>query len=149
VLRAADAVHGVRAVVTPSRRTGEAAKRILANAFTTGDWGRLWDETGPNPYLGILGLSERLIVTGESVSMISEALATGRPVHILRLEGNGRRHEAFLARMVRENLVSEIQGDSLDWGFAGQAPINATAEPARRIREMLARRGAVAGLPER
>ena len=73
--------------------------------------------------------------------MISEALATGRPVHVLPLEGKGARHDAFLRRIVGERLVSRIEGDDLDWSFAGQAPIYSTAEPSARIRALLAERG--------
>jgi len=142
VLAKAHAEHGLGAAITPSRRTGEAARRLIADAIAGDTWATMWNGTGENPYLGILALAERLIVTGESISMISEALATGRPVHILPLEGRGRRHESFLARIVREKLVSPIAGDDLDWSFAGPGPVNATAEPAARLRAMLARQAA-------
>jgi mitochondrial fission protein ELM1 len=103
----------------------------------------MWDETGENPYLGILALSDRLIVTAESISMISEALATGRPVHVLPLNGQGKRHDAFLTRIIAERLVSPIQGDDLDWSFASPGPLDSTAEPAARIKAMLDRRPVV------
>ena len=80
-----------------------------------------------------------LIVTGESISMISEALATGRPVHVLPLEGHGRRHDAFLTRIAARRFVSVMEGDDLDWSFAGPGPVNATPVVAARIREMLRR----------
>jgi hypothetical protein len=140
VLRNARARHGLRAVLTPSRRTGAAARRILDEAFAGDDWITIWDEQGPNPYFGILALSERLIVTGESISMISEALATGSPVHVLPLEGGGGRHDAFLRRVVAERLVSAIEGEDLDWAFAGQGPVNTTPEIAARLRAMVDRR---------
>jgi len=69
--------------------------------------------------------------------MISEALATGRPVHVLPLAGQGRRHDAFLTRIIAQGLVSAIEGDDLDWSFRGQPPIIPTAEPAARIRTLL------------
>ncbi len=137
ILKTAHAGHGMRAAITPSRRTGDAAKRLISDALAAEAWGSMWDATGENPYLGILALADRLIVTGDSISMISEALATGRPVHVLPLEGQGKRHDAFLTRIVEERLVSPIQGDDLDWGFASQGAIDSTAEPARRIRSML------------
>jgi mitochondrial fission protein ELM1 len=135
-LRNAHEKHGFRAVLTTSRRTGEQTTRALGEMLAE-DWATLWTGEGANPYLGILALSERLIVTGESVSMISEALATGSPVHVLPLEGQGRRHDAFLTRIVAEQLVSVVDGGTLDWSFAGQGPISATEEPARRLRAML------------
>jgi hypothetical protein len=142
ILRSSHGKHGLRAAVTPSRRTGEAAKHMLADALAQGSLGTLWDEKGPNPYFGILGLADRLIVTGESISMVSEALAAGRPVHVLPLKGHGRRHDRFLRDLAADRLVSLIEGDDLDWSFAGQGPVEAAAEPAERIRAMLRRGGA-------
>jgi hypothetical protein len=139
ILKAAHAKRGMRATITPSRRTSGATRRLIANALASDPLGSMWDEKGENPYLGILALADRLIVTAESISMISEALATGRPVHVLPLEGQGRRHEAFLTRIVEERLVSPIRGDDLDWDFAGRGPVYSIAEPAARIRAMLER----------
>ena len=42
-----------------------------------------------NPYFGILGLSSSLVVTADSVSMLSEACATGKPVYMAELGGYG------------------------------------------------------------
>ena len=129
------------AMVTPSRRTPAEAKRVIAEALAAEKLGAMWDELGENPYLGILASADRLIVTAESISMISEALATGRPVHVLPLEGEGRRHDAFLARIIEQRLVSRIEGDDLDWSFQSPGPINSTAEPAARLRAMLEKAG--------
>jgi mitochondrial fission protein ELM1 len=35
-----------------------------------------------NPYLGFIALADELVVTADSISMLSEACATGRPVHM-------------------------------------------------------------------
>jgi uncharacterized protein len=137
VLRAAHHTHGLYSSITPSRRTGVTAKAMIADAIASDRFGAMWDGTGDNPYFGILALAERLIVTSESISMISEALATGRPVHVLPLEGRGSRHASFLDQIVAEGLVSPIVGDDLDWNFAGGPPIESTAEAAARLRMML------------
>ena len=42
-----------------------------------------------NPYFGILGLADKFIVTADSISMLSEACATGKPVYMFDL-GSGR-----------------------------------------------------------
>jgi mitochondrial fission protein ELM1 len=42
-----------------------------------------------NPYRAFLGLADHLIVTGDSMTMLAEACATGKPVHIFDL-GEGR-----------------------------------------------------------
>ena len=121
----------MRALVTPSRRTSAATRRMLADEIARGNLGWMWDGAGDNPYLGILALADRMIVTGESISMVSEALATGRPVHVLPLEGQGRRHDAFLRRIASVGMISVIEGDDLDWTFAGIPP---SIQPARRRR---------------
>ena len=66
-------------VVTPSRRTPGAVKALFHEAFGADPRALIWDEQGDNPYLGILALSDRLVVTGDSVSMVSEAVGAGRP----------------------------------------------------------------------
>jgi mitochondrial fission protein ELM1 len=134
ILRNAHAGRGFFAAITASRRTGEATKTLISTAIATEKFGWLWDGAGDNPYFGILALADRLIVTGDSISMISEALATGRPVHVLPLEGRGRRHDAFLTRLAGEGYVSMIADDHLDWSFAGRGSVDSTTEPARRIR---------------
>jgi len=42
----------------------------------------IWDNVGPNPYLGILAGSDAIIATGDSHTMISEAAAAGTPLMI-------------------------------------------------------------------
>ena len=112
--------------------------RLIADALRDEDWARLWDGGGENPYFGILALSERLIVTGESISMISEALAAGPPVHVLRLDGRGERHEAFLSRRHRRRTRFRRSAAMTSTGaLRGKAAVNATDVPAARLRQML------------
>lgn len=42
-----------------------------------------WRRDDPdNPYLGFLSLADEMVVTADSISMLSEACATGKPVHM-------------------------------------------------------------------
>lgn len=50
------------------------------------DW---YQGSRDNPYLALLGLADQFIVTGDSMTMLAEACATGKPVHIFDL-GEGR-----------------------------------------------------------
>jgi len=141
LLRSAHVERGMSAAITPSRRTSRAVKQAITEALAAGAFGTLWDGTGENPYLGILGLAERLVVTGDSISMVSEALATGRPVHVLPLKGHGKRQHAFLTRMAEERRISIIEGDDLDWNFGGCSPVDPRTKIAAYIRRMLAAAG--------
>jgi uncharacterized protein len=138
ILRRAHDEHGMAVFVTPSRRTEAHVTAELAARFAGEPWLAIWDEAEPNPYFGLLALADRLVVTGDSVSMISECLATGRPVHVLPLAGRGRRHEAFLEGLVERRLVSLADSDDLDWSWAGAAPVDATPEAAARVNRLLA-----------
>ena len=45
-----------------------------------------WSASAPNnPYRGILGLADGLVVTADSISMLVEAIGLGRPAAILTL----------------------------------------------------------------
>jgi hypothetical protein len=56
---------------------------------------------------------------------------------VLPLEGHGQRHAAFLAKIADAGLIARIEGDDLDWAFAGGPPLPAPPEPAARVRAML------------
>ena len=93
----------------------------------------IWDGRGANPYLGILALAERLVVTGDSVSMISEALATGHPVEVLDLRI--RAFRPFLNRLLERGLIRHFAGNPEMWTAA--EPINSTETAAKIVRARL------------
>ena len=77
-------------LVTTSARTPPGAAAALAAELRVPhvmhEWRADQDE---NPYLGYLALADQFIVTGESMSMLTEACATGKPVHIFDLRDEG------------------------------------------------------------
>ncbi|HEX4195394.1 MAG TPA: mitochondrial fission ELM1 family protein, partial [Stellaceae bacterium] len=75
------AKSGIGLAITPSRRTGEAQRAMLAKRLE-GLPAFIWDGNGDNPYFAMLGAADAIIATADSVSMISEAASTGKPVHI-------------------------------------------------------------------
>ncbi|MBI2095481.1 MAG: mitochondrial fission ELM1 family protein [Candidatus Omnitrophica bacterium] len=65
---------------------------------------------------GILGLSDLVVVTGESMSMVSEAVSAGKPVVVFMpaVNATGRAKTGeFLDRMVRERCVVMAGADDL------------------------------------
>ena len=85
---------GVGVAVTPSRRTDPAVTRVLAETLAPLG-GYVWDGSGDNPYFGMLALADAIVVTMDSVSMVSEAVATTAPVMLARLPGRSRRNGLF------------------------------------------------------
>ena len=74
VLRLREATGGT-ILATASRRTGAENVRALGEGF-------LWEDGLGNPYMDILAAADVLLVTGDSVNMLSEACSAGRPVLI-------------------------------------------------------------------
>jgi uncharacterized protein len=71
-----------RLLAITGRRTGSAAQ-ALANALGSGNDIYLWQPNGPdNPYALALAHADALLVTGDSESMLADAVATGRPIAI-------------------------------------------------------------------
>ena len=74
----------VSLVIVFSRRSSEKLREGIRRAFA----GRalIWEDAARNPYLALLELSDYIICTGDSVSMVSEAIYAGKPVYLYRLE---------------------------------------------------------------
>lgn len=97
-----------------SRRTGEAETNILRGCLASLP-AALWEGKGPNPYFGLLGLADVIVVTGDSVSMISEACSTGKPVMVARLPGRSKRFEAFYDSLLKQGLIQWFDGRLMQW----------------------------------
>ncbi|MFQ5659633.1 MAG: ELM1/GtrOC1 family putative glycosyltransferase [Gammaproteobacteria bacterium] len=95
--------RGGELVVITSRRTGEAATRALRRGLDRKTRIHEWrkGENG-DAYTSLLAAADVLIVTGDSESMIAEAVTTGKPVYIYRLPkrrpGLRRRIESWVQR---------------------------------------------------
>lgn len=109
-------------LATTSRRTGLQVGVIAENLSVPYQLYR-WDQGGDNPYEGYLASADAIVVTGESVSMCSEALATGKPVYIyapddLITEKHARLHQNLIsgghARPFNGDIDLAWQPDRLD-----------------------------------
>jgi mitochondrial fission protein ELM1 len=120
-------------MVTPSRRTDPAVTALIARAVTPLG-GEVWDFAGENPYFGMLALADAIVVTQDSVSMISEAAATKAPVLIATLPGRSRRQELFLRTMCDAGRVRLFDGRFESWPADS---LNDTPEAAAIVRRRL------------
>lgn len=123
--------HGAGLAITPSRRTG-AANEALLREHLAGIPAFIWDGAGDNPYLGILALADALVVTEDSVSMTSEALATGKPVYVARLQGRSRRQRRFQDGLAAEGLTRPFNGELARWSYAPPDDTSRAAAECRR-----------------
>ncbi len=86
-------------------------------------------DTGDNPYLGILASSDRLIVSGDSLSMCVEAVASGAPTHIAPTAGLPKKHRALHTMLISH-------GHALTLGDEGKTtlPTNDTLYAAEALK---------------
>ncbi len=97
-------------LVSNSRRSGaeitEVIKSNLDCDFKFFDWEKVKEE---NPYLAILGYADFFIITGDSVSMISECCSTGKPVYIFdEKEISSDKHRKFHQNLLSGNYARKL-----------------------------------------
>jgi len=103
-------------MLTASRRTPESAKAALMAGL--GDKPAFfWDGTGDNPYAGMLAWADYILVTADSVSMLSDATATGKPTYILPLEGGSPRLKAFHDGLITAGIARPFEGKLDHWTY--------------------------------
>lgn len=108
----------VQLAVVPSRRTPAAVLEQLHAEFGREHY--VWTGSGENPYLAILALASHLIVTGDSVSMVSEAAATQRPLHVFHFteRRRARRFRRFHQSFENAGITRPFTGELQTWTYA-------------------------------
>lgn len=121
-------------LVTPSRRTGAENLKELRRGLGDAP-AMIWDMTGDNPYYGWLGSADGVIVTEDSVNMVTEACATGRPVYVLRLEGKGSaKFHRFHRAMQAAGYTRPFTGQWENWTYP---PLNEARRAVGFVRKNL------------
>jgi len=124
---------GGSAVVTASRRTGAAGLALLRQRLA-GLPAAIWDGSGDNPYYAYLAVADVLLVTADSVSMISEAAATGKPVHVIELAGGDAKFRRFHATMRRLGITRPFAGEIEHWSYT---PPDDNARAGAALRQLI------------
>jgi mitochondrial fission protein ELM1 len=108
--------------ISTSRRTGAENIKTLRNILTSREDSHItiYSGDGENPYLAWLACADIIIVTNDSVSMMSEALCTGKPLYILPLPDHRNTKPANFANTLIER------------GYA--KPFNPKLEPYQAIK---------------
>lgn len=130
--------HGAGLAITASRRTGAKNEKHLRAALAdTPCW--FWDGPGQgggdNPYFGLLGLANAIVVTADSVSMVSEACATTKPVHVIELDGGSVKFSRFHNELRAGGITRPFDGALESWTY------DAPDDTARVATEIIRRLG--------
>jgi mitochondrial fission protein ELM1 len=121
-------------LITPSRRTSPEVLRVLRDELAQVPH-FLWEGQGDNPYFGILGLADFLLVTCDSVNMVSEAASTGKPVYVVDLPGNSQKFARF-HRAIRDDGVTRPFAGKLD--AYSYVPLDDMAMVTARVKALFA-----------
>ncbi|XP_043712740.1 mitochondrial fission protein ELM1-like [Telopea speciosissima] len=124
-----------------SRRTPQKVANILIKELSSHPKVYIWDGEGPNPHMGHLAWADAFVITADSVSMLSEACSTGKPVYVIGAERCNWKFSDFQKSLRERGVVRPFTGKediSESWSYP---PLNDTAEAASRVREALAERG--------
>ncbi len=121
-------IHGVRWLIVSSRRTGEKNENQLKSLLDP-EWVAVtsWcSEQGSSHYHAMLGAAERIVCTEDSHMMLTEAIATGKPVLSVRPESATPTNTDFLPQYVKNGYISrqtiaEAAEEGTTW-ISGEQP---------------------------
>ena len=107
---------GASLALIPSRRTPTNFVSQLTATLAPLPY-EVMDQAENNPYPGILGLVDAVIVTSDSVNMISEATITGLPVLIAEWQSETGRIGAFHDAMMAAGHIAPLRDQLPQDGF--------------------------------
>jgi len=131
-------------LITTSRRTSpaclQALKENLNCKYYLYDWNdenlKSEEQKNPlgNPYFAYMGISDYLVVTGDSMSMVSEACSTGKPVYVyMPNQALGKKHKRFCAKLITKGYIKEFNESTKKLETYKYSPLN----EAKRITGIL------------
>jgi len=90
---------------------------------------------GGEPVLpGFLGAASAVVVTCDSVAMLSDTAAVGRPIHGWRLPGGKAKFDRLFRALKQHGALRRFDGSLQDWTYR---PLDAAGTVAAAIRVRL------------
>ena len=136
-------------LITTSRRTNAGVEGLIRQEFSGYERCKLMvianDKNIPEAVGGILAMSKMIIVSAESISMVSEAASCAKRVVVFGDYGGlGKRHRAFLEYFAKQRYVSLSDGADIGGSLekivssgAGAAALNDTQTVKDALRKRL------------
>jgi mitochondrial fission protein ELM1 len=120
-------------MICGSRRSPPEWAQLIRDRYRgEGQWVWMDDRDGDNPYAGVLAWADRIIVSPDSVNMISEACATSVPVYIAEpARATGRVHR-FIQSLLDRGRVQAQSRDAAPFAVTALAETSQLAEQVRQ-----------------
>jgi len=115
-------------IVIPSMRTPQNIIDKAKNFF--GDNQIVIPNVDKKAYLSALKISDHIIVTCDSTSMISEAAITGKPIYVAQMPAvkNDKRLKSFFNLFESLNIIKPLNNSVENWTYAKLNETNRIAE---------------------
>ena len=111
-------------VVIPSYRTPSDIIKKTFNSF--GHDHMVIKDVDKKAYLSALSISDYIVVTCDSTSMISEAAITGKPIYVAQMNSskNNLRFQKFFSQFKQLNIIKDLT-DKIDlWSYSKLDEVN-------------------------
>ena len=121
-------------IVVPSMRTPQ---NIIEKAKSYFDKDQIViPDVDKKAYLSSLKISDHIVVTCDSTSMISEAAITGKPIYVAQMPTikNNQRFKSFFNLFESLNIIKELNNSVESWTYT---KLNETNKIADQIREKI------------
>ena len=108
---------GFQLILIPSMRTPEKIIDLAKNSFDNDQI--IIDEVDKKAYLSSLKLSDYLVITCDSTSMISEAAMTGKPIYIAQMPPTkqNKRFQKFFELFKNLNIIKDLENPIENWNY--------------------------------
>ncbi|KAF8693320.1 hypothetical protein HU200_038709 [Digitaria exilis] len=93
-----------------SRRTPWKVANIVLKEFAGHPKVYIWNGEEPNPHMGHLAWADAFVITADSISMLSEACSTGKPVYVIGTEHCKWKFSAFHKTLRERGVVRPFTG---------------------------------------
>ena len=104
-------------IIIPSYRTPE---QIIKKAYNTFSHNHLvFKNVDKNAYLSSLSISDFIVVTCDSTSMISESAVTGKPIYVANMPPirNNNRFKNFYIQFKKLDIIRDLEDNVNIWNY--------------------------------
>ena len=109
--------NNYKVIVVPSMRTPKSSIELAINEL--GKYGYIVNSIDRQAYLSALALANNVIVTCDSISMISEAATSGKPIYIAHMKAkkNNYRFKRFFKLFKEMGIIRDLGEKVETWTY--------------------------------
>ena len=124
--------NNYQVIIIPSMRTPQNIIEKAKNYFDKDQI--IIPNVDKKAYLSSLKISDHIIVTCDSTSMISEAAITGKPIYVAQMPAikNNQRFKSFFNLFESLNIIKELNNSVENWTYAKLNETNKIAEQIKK-----------------